>query len=133
MIVVEVTGVDELLTGLRRLDDYMEEVGHDSAAFAADVTVTVARPTVPVLTGAAAGSLETVDYSDGAGAVGGSDAVPYYGWLEFGGDAGRNRSVHRPTVPDGRYLHPAYLRNFDKIEQKMADRLEEAIRDAGLK
>jgi len=133
MIVVEITGAGEFLRGLNRLGDLMDRVETESETFAADTTVSGARPTVPVISGDAAGSLRTEDYSDGKAAVGGSSAVLYYGWLEFGGDAGRGHSVHRDEVPDGRYLHPAYMEAFDKIERKMADSLEDAIRDAGLK
>lgn len=132
MIEIEVTGDTEFLAGLAQLADLTDAVVIDSELFAAKTVVDAARPEVPVVTGAAAHSLRVLDYGGGAAATGGSSAVPYYGWLEFGGDAGIRRSVHRPVVPLGRYLHPAFLQNFDKIERKMGDLLEDAIDEARL-
>lgn len=132
MIEIEVHGVKEFVSGLGELRSLTEHVEMDSETFAAKATVDMARPNVPVLSGAAAATLRVMDYSDGAAATGGSSAVEYYGWLEFGGDAGRNHSVHRSVVPQGRYLHPAYLAVNDRIERKMEELLEDAVQDAGL-
>lgn len=132
MITVEATGLKEFDAKVHRLVSLTDHVVLDSETYAAKVTVDTARPSVPVLTGAAAASLRVVDYSDGAAATGGNSAVPYYGWLEFGGDAGRKHSVHRATVPEGRYLRPAFVQNLDKIERKMDDLMNDAINEAGL-
>lgn len=133
MIEIEVTGAKEFLVGLGRLESSLDHVAIDSGTFAAEGTIKEARPEVPVRSGAASASLRVVDYSDGAAAVGGNNSVEYYGWLEFGGDTGRNHSVHRPVVLLGRYLHPAYLAVHDRIEQNMEETLDDAVREAGLK
>lgn len=132
MIEIEVTGDKEFMAGLAKLADLTDHVVMDSETFAAKTVVDVARPNVPRLTGAAASSLRVLDYGDGAAATGGSSAVPYYGWLEFGGDAGIRHTVHRPVVDKGRYLHPAFLQSFEKIEHKMDELLKDAVKDARL-
>lgn len=131
-MIIEVEGVAEYTQALARLENNLQHVMQLSGQLSATTVIGTARPTVPVLSGAAARSLAVKDYSDGAAATGGSQAVPYYVWLEFGGDAGIHGSVHRDHVPDGRFLHPAYLQDFTRIEMIMANTLTSAIRGAGL-
>lgn len=118
-------GVDAFIDRLPEAEAQWE---HDAAG----MVVKSARPTVPVDTGAARRSVRVLDYSGGAAAAGGSVAVPYFGWLSFGGAAGRNHSVHRAVVPDGRYLWPGYLREHGAIELLGRTILWEALHDAGL-
>lgn len=62
----------------------------------------------------------------------GSDAVPYAGWINFGGAVGRDHSVVRPRVPEGRYLYPAYLAHRAQVEV-IADNVLNRVADrAGL-
>lgn len=131
-MIIEVHGVDEFERALHVLKSDLTHVMQLSGHLAAETVVGTARPNVPVVSGAAARSLDVVDYSDGAAAVGGSSTVEYYRWLEYGGDAGIRGTVHREKVPDGRFLHPAYMEDHLKIEIIMANTLEAAIRRAGL-
>jgi hypothetical protein len=120
------------LAGVQAFADDIPEIEHDAELQAAQIVVDSARPTVPRVTGAAQGSLRVLDFTDGAAAVGGRPSVPYFGWLSFGGYAGRNHSVYRDRVPEGRYLHPALLRETDKIEIMMGDTVLFAARAAGI-
>lgn len=129
---IEVSGLTEFRLGLDRFQDELPAVRERSGHKAADLTVRKARPGVPVRSGDAAGSLRVLDLSDGAAATGGSPSVPYFAWLNFGGDAGVRGSVHREVVPEGRYLHPAFLQKFVQIELGMEQELVIAVRRAGL-
>lgn len=95
---------------------------------AAQLLVSSARPTVPRVSGAAQGSMRVL-HLDGAtaAAAGGSGDVSYYAWLEYGGAAGRNHAVHRPKVAQGRYLHPALLREQVEIREIMVSGMGTAL------
>lgn len=132
MIDVDLNEMHGFLLGVSRMSDELGERIDDLELAAAGLVVKTARPMVPVLTGAAAHSLRVLDMSDGAAAVGGSSAVPYYAWLEYGGPAGIHHSVRRSVVPEGRYLHPAFVADVPKIEVLMTTTVMDAARAAGL-
>jgi hypothetical protein len=56
----------------------------------------------------------------------------YIGWLIFGGYAGRNRSVFRPRVPDGRYIWPQVQRDERWIHAKTEEMIDDLHRKVGL-
>lgn len=63
---------------------------------------------------------------------GGDLAHPYYGWLEFGGRVGIDRSVFREKIPDGRYIVPTTVERRAQIDEMMADGLETMMRRYGI-
>ncbi len=132
MIEIDTSELTAYLAGVDAFADSLPDVVTDIEFDAAELVTESARPTVPVRTGRARGSLRTLFLGDSVAAAGGAVAVPYYGWLEFGGDAGRNHSVHRDRVPDGRYLYPAYVREAAEVEALMVMGLLDAARDAGI-
>jgi hypothetical protein len=132
VIEVDLNDMRGFLLGVSRMPGEVTDRVKDLEVEVAGLVVKTARPMVPVLTGAAARSLRVLDLSDGAAAVGGSPSVKYYAWLEYGGAAGVHHSVHRSVVPEGRYLHPAYVDDQARIEVMMAETLLDAARAAGL-
>jgi len=98
---------------------------------AAGISVDAARPTVPRDSGDAARSLRHFLTNTGAAVEGGA-SVDYYRWLELGGASGRKHANKRPTVADGRYIYPGYLRSEQKIQIVMEESLSKAVTDAGL-
>lgn len=89
---------------------------------AAGVVLQNARSRVPRgPTGAARASLRIVEGSGTSQLVGGSRRAPYYGWLDFGGVAGR-RGPRRPYKPRGRYILRAL---FDR-EQELGRMIDQA-------
>jgi hypothetical protein len=129
---IDLNDMRGFLLGISRMSDELHDRVQGLEVEVAGLVVKTARPMVPVLTGAAARSVRVLDMSNGATAVGGSPAVRYYAWLEYGGAAGVHHTVHRSVTPDGRYLHPAYEANVPKIEIMMAETTMEAARAAGL-
>ena len=97
---VEIRGVRELRTGMRRLAENIDEAADARFQTTADQVATLVRSRVPHLTGRLASSV--VGEATGAGAqVAEGAGVPYAGWIEFGGTRGR------PYVAEGRFLYPA--------------------------
>ncbi len=119
----------EALAALRRLEAAAPGLLVDSTSRLAEVTVELARPTVPRRSGRAASSLPVYQTNGGAEA-GGGEGVEYYRWLELGGTAGRGHSVMRP-VSSGRYLKPAGERAARSADAVMTDALVAACRSAG--
>lgn len=63
---------------------------------------------------------------------GGDLAHPYYGWLEFGGHVGIDRSVFREKEPDGRYIVPTTVERRAQIDEMMHDGIETMMRRYGI-
>ena len=127
-----VTGLRELRSALNKLDKSIAGELRTGLKEAAGVVARDAARAVPRRTGRAAASVRPVSRGNTIFVQGGGARVPYYGWLEFGGRVGRNRSVSRPKVRNGRYIRPAVARNEREIVEKAADAFRSAARKAGL-
>lgn len=100
---------------------------------AARHVVSRSRPSVPVRTGRLAASIKPLSTQQtGRVAYGTVNAVPYQGFIEFGGRVGRNRTVVRPYVPRGRYLFPAAEHEREAVVRTLEHELGMLIRRAGL-
>jgi hypothetical protein len=99
---------------------------------AATTVAMAAARRVPRKTGKAAASVRARSSQREARVMGGSKKVPYYGWLDFGGRIGRDKSQRRPFVAGGRYMYPAFSANRDPIYAALQKSLAELARKAGL-
>lgn len=129
---IKVTGLRELQASLKAVEDGLQKQLRVVLNDAAELVAADARRKVPQRTGRAAQSLKAQSGQREAKIVGGSKKVPYYGFLDFGGRVGKNKSVTRPFRRSGRYIYPAYASNRDDVARKIADGLGELIRQAGL-
>lgn len=120
------------LTGLERFEEDLPEMMQNVSDQVAELVVKKTRPDVPRVSGAAQRSLKVLDFTGGAAATGGSRAVPYFAWLNYGGAAGIRHSVHRPVVPQGRYLHPQFEHSQAQVERIMKDGMLELSRASGI-
>jgi hypothetical protein len=86
--------------------------------------------------GAARASLRVVEGVGTAQLIGGSRRAPYYGWLDFGGFAGRSRpgrrGARRPYRRGGRYIFPALVDRWQATQDDAARALDAAMADVGL-
>lgn len=86
--------------------------------------------------GAARASLRVVEGVGTAQLVGGGRRAPYYGWLDFGGFAGRSRpgrrGARRPYRRGGRYIFPALVDRWRATQDDAERALDTAMTDAGL-
>jgi hypothetical protein len=107
---IKVEGLAEFSRNLKKLDNDLPKALRVALNDAADVVVGYARPRVPRgKTGRARGSLKTKSTRTKVRVSGGGRRAPYYPWLDFGGKVGRNQSVSRPFLKQGRYLYKGYF------------------------
>lgn len=128
---IDVDGLDEFTTAADRLASQLPDVANVSAETAAEAVYKDAKPRVVVgRTGRAASSLKL----RGERVEGGGSRAPYYGWLDFGGRAGRRRSIARPYYTRGRYIYKSFfdLKSKDRFLDDAGDELKDAARSAGL-
>ena len=140
MVEIRVTGLRELRSELRKLEDAAGSRQVKNALMdAADYVAVRARGKVPSRSGAAAGSIRAFAQARGAGVKGGG-TIPYYGWLDFGS---RNPVYGNPRSrgpwsgsgkgPDkGRFIYPTIEQEADRIVEFVEKGLTQVIQDAGL-
>jgi hypothetical protein len=131
---VKIEGLREFNAALKALDKDLPKAVRLAFNAAADVVVADARPRVPRLTGAAAGSIRVASTRTAARVRAGGSKAPHYPWLDFGGSVGPNRSVQRPFLKEGRYLYNAYFRKRASGEfvDVMSKALIKVARSAGI-
>jgi HK97 gp10 family phage protein len=129
---VEIKGLRDLQAALKATEDGAQKELRVALNKAADLVASGASRRVPVKTGAARGSLRAQSSQREAKIIGGSKKVAYYGWLEFGGRIGKNKSVRRPFIKSGRYLWPAYAAQRTQVAQVIADELDALMARTGL-
>lgn len=133
---IVITGLREFKAGLRRMDSALPRRVRQAANRAAQIVVDAARPRVPTGPARRGHARDSIRVASTASAVrvrGGGARFPYYGWLEFGGRVGRNRSVRRERVSSGRYIRPAYVENADRVRDEMAEGLRDLADSAGVR
>lgn len=129
---VKIAGLAEFNRNLKKLDADLPKALRLAHNEAAQLIVDYARPRVPRKSGRAAGTIKTKSTRTETRVSGGSKAVSYYPWLDFGGRTGPKRSVHRPFIKEGRYLYPALGANYDKFVELLEEKLIEVARQAGV-
>lgn len=103
---IQVVGLGKLKRDLKRLGDDLGDL-KQAHKRAAEAVAEDARKRVPVLTGRMKASIRAAGQAGGAVIRGGSKSVPYFGFIDFGGNTGIDKSVVRPFLPKGRVLYPA--------------------------
>jgi hypothetical protein len=124
-------GIPELQRALKRLGNGAEkELKSEFKDIAEDVAADV-RPKVPSISGRAASSVKGRGTSRGGSIAFGGSAAPHYPWLDFGGRVGRNRSIERPFVPEGRYLYPTIREKRPELIRRTDEVIERLAKKAG--
>lgn len=134
MAEVRVSGAAEWDQTLRRIGSALPAGLRNAAARSADVVAADARPRIPFGPGQgghARSSIDTVVTGVTAQVSGGGSRFAYFPWLDFGGSVGRGNSVHRPFMPEGRYILPGYDRNRPRVDAILGDELAAIARSAG--
>lgn len=127
---IRVWGVREWRARLERLDSELGDVARDVAKESAQNVGRRARALTPIGPGPRH-VRSTINVRD-AVVRGGDRAHPYFGWLDFGGRVGINRSVSRPYMRSGRIMFVAYRAERPFVQIRMNRALRAAIRKAGL-
>jgi phage gpG-like protein len=131
-VAVNVRGVKELQAALRQVETKLPRELRVAFNDAARSVVSRAGGQVPKRTGRLSSSVRAASTQRTGRVAMGSAAVPYAGFIEFGGRVGRNKSVNRQFVRRGRYLFPAAMRERDTVIRDLENALEGLIRRAGL-
>lgn len=129
---IRVDGLKEFSRNLKRLDADLPKALRVALNDAVDIVVDDARPRIPSKSGRARRSVKARSTRSAARVVGGSKSVPYYSWLDFGGRVGRNGSVRRPFLKDGRYIYRAFFSNHDRFQDALEKALLDVARKAGV-
>lgn len=129
---IKVEGLKEFTKNLKTLDADLPKAVRLAFNTAADIVVDAARPKIPTRSGKAKASVKSRSTRTAARVVGGSKRVPYYPWLDFGGKVGRNKSIRRPFIKDGRYIYNAYFSNKTRFAEVMEEGLIDVARSAGV-
>lgn len=129
---VEVKGLKEFSTALRKTDAELPKMLRIALNGCSDFLIGKTRPQVPRKTGRAASSLKARSTRTSVRVAAGGRKAPYYPWLDFGGKIGRNNSVVRPFIADGRYLYPTFRKNRDEFTTIMEKAIVGVAESAGL-
>jgi hypothetical protein len=129
---VKIVGLKEFNSRLRKLDGQLPKMVRVAFNSAASIVVDDARPHIPVVTGAAKGSVRVASTRTAARIRGGGSKAPYYPWLDFGGYAGRGKTLHRPFLPDGRYIYNSFYRKRPQFIDQMVKALRGIAHHVGL-
>lgn len=122
---IKIDGLNEFVRNLKKLDRDLPKALRIAFNAAADIVVQDAKPGIPTKSGKAKSSVKAKSTQTASRVTGGGRKAPYYPWLDFGGRVGRNKSIRRPFIRDGRYIYSAYFRN----RPKYAELLEKALLD----
>ena len=139
---VSIQGYAELRRALAKLEPELVPELRDGMKRAADVAGDKARRLLVAdvarrptkrprrSNGAAAASIRATSAGNIIYLNAGRASVPYYGWLDFGGDlkpnGGRHNLQHREFLKRGRYLYPA----IDATRQDFINEAQRAIASA---
>lgn len=129
---IRIDGLRQFRAALRTVDNALAKQIREVGNRAAGIVVDQAKPRVPTRTGRAAKSVRVASTGSAARVAAGGKRVPYFGWLDFGGKVGRNRSIARPFLVEGRYVWKAFDDNRERIAQELDDGLRDLARRAGL-
>lgn len=127
---VEIQGLREFSRRVRSADKELSKEMRRGMKSIAETVARSAKESVPKRSGKLANSIRpTSTPKVGKVSMGGA-RVPYAGFIEFGGSVGRNNSVKRPFVKNGRYLRPAYEKNRAQVQieaMRLIDRIAERL------
>lgn len=131
-VTVRVEGLRQFTKALKDVDRELPKAVRLANNRVADIVVTGARPEIPSRSGRARATLKAKSTRTAVRVSAGSKRVPYYGWLDFGGKTGIDRSVSRPFYTAGRYVYPTYSANRDQVVDVMVEEYTALAADAGL-
>ena len=129
---IEVVGLAQLSKSLRKVSADAPKALRVAINGVADQLVRLIRPRIPRRSGRAAGSLKASSTRTAARIGVGGSRAPYVPWLDFGGRTGRNRSVQRDFLKEGRYVYPTLKDERPKIERSLGEALVGVATGAGL-
>lgn len=129
---IAIDGLSQFVRNLKALDRETPKALRVAFNAAADIVVQGARPGIPTRSGKAKGSVKAKSTQTASRVTGGGNKAPWYPWLDFGGRVGRNRSIKRPFLSEGRYIYRSYYDNRGKYVELLEDALIDAAHRVGI-
>jgi hypothetical protein len=129
---IKVTGLKDFRRNLGKISKDLPKAMRLANNDVAEIVVVYVKARMEKRTGAAAGTVRVASTQKEVRVREGSAKRPYVPWLDFGGRVGPQRSVRRPFHSDGRYLYPALAATRDELTTRLADRLMDVCRQAGV-
>ena len=129
---IKVVGLDEFRRGLKGIDSGLPKTMRLTLNEVAELFLGWVRPKVPTRTGRAAASLKAQSTQSQARIAAGGPKAPHFPWLDFGGRVGKNKSVVRPYIPDGRYIFPTLAERRPDVESAMLKGLAQLASSSGV-
>lgn len=127
---IRIDGLKQFVGDLKKLDSELPKVLRVAFNAAGADIVDDAQSKIETKSGKARASIKMKSTQKEARIVGGSNKVPYYAWLDFGGKI--PKGGRRPFIREGRYIYAAYFRNRDGVAVKLELALLDAARAAGI-
>lgn len=136
---LQVDGLKQLRSALRKLDDDSLKNLRDSLKKAGDVVASDARRRAFAFSKRAAATIRTTAGGNTVYVMGGKAKLPWYGWADFGSRtpvSGNPRSVgpwkgSGSGPARGRFIYPALDDNFERLVSVVADAVGDSIEQAG--
>lgn len=129
---IRIEGLREFQAALKQLDGQSQKQLRVVLNSASALVVAGAKARAPVVTGAFRDSIRSSSTQREARVSGGSAKVPYFGFIEYGGAAGKHHSVHRAFNKDGRTVYPTYYAHRPEILEQLSTALTALIHTSGL-
>lgn len=133
---VRVEGLAELRRALGGIDKALPKHLAKRLKAVGERVAANARGRMPSRSGRARSSVKAGTSGNTAHVQGGRKAIPYYGWLDFGGTlrptGGRRNTQRRPKLKKGRYLYPAIDAMGPQIKSGASDAFSDTKRQLGL-
>ncbi len=129
---VKVKGLVEFRRACKKLDSNLAKTIRVALNACSTFLIEHARPLVPTVTGKAARSMKARSSQDTVRVAVGGKMAPYYPWLDYGGNVGKNNTAHRPFITDGRYLYPTLRKHRDEFDAILRAGLADVAEAAGL-
>ena len=129
---IKIDGWAEFNRAIRKIDSDLPKMLRLVANDAANLVVDYAKPLVPVKTGKAQRTVKAKSTRTEARVSGGSKAVPWYAWLDFGGRVGRHRAVRREFIKTGRYLYAGLAARNDDVHKALLGGLLSVVEATGI-
>lgn len=129
---IAVQGMKELQRALKDLDGESQKEIRVALNTVAETVAQGAARRVPVRSGKARATLRAMSSQRETRISAGGRKAPYYGWLDFGGRIGKDKSVSRKFVRGGRYIWPTIGANRDALAGAIEKALVDLARSKGL-
>lgn len=128
---IDIKGIKELQRAFSKMDGEMKSALKRAFLPIAQRVASAVQGKVPRQSGKAAGSIKAKASNYGASIAFGGSQAEYYPWLDFGGAVGRNDSIKRPFIPEGRYVYPTIADEGDELEHEVDEAIRRLAESAG--